>query len=62
MADDADRLAFKVFNLLADGMGGINWQGLPLMCGWLGATDIEGLMQRLAIIKTHRQQQPAKEQ
>jgi hypothetical protein len=57
VADEADRLAFRVFNLLADGMGGLNWQGLPLMCGWLGAADIEGLMERLAIIKTHRQQQ-----
>lgn len=35
-------------------MGGIDWAGLPLVCGWLGVQDAEGLMQRLALIKAHR--------
>lgn len=43
-----------MFNLLANGMGGIDWAGLPLVCGWLGVQDAEGLMQRLALIKAHR--------
>lgn len=43
-----------VFNLLANGMGGIDWAGLPLVCGWLGIQDAEGLMQRLSVIKLHR--------
>lgn len=54
-------MAFRVFNLLADGMGGLNWQGLPLVAGWLGVQDVDGLMHRLAIIKTHRQQQAKKD-
>ncbi len=45
-----------VFNLLANGMGGIDWQGLPLVCGWLGISDVEGLMERLAVIKLHRKE------
>lgn len=53
-ADAADGLAFKVFNLLADGMGGLNWAGMPLVCGWLGVQDIDDLMHRMAIIKTRR--------
>lgn len=61
VATEADRVAFRIFNLLADGMGGLNWQGLPLVCGWLGVQDVDGLMHRLAIIKTHRQQQAKKE-
>mgnify|MGYP001220188524 FL=1 len=49
-----DRLAFSVFNALANGMGGIDWSGLPMVCGWLGVEDMEGLMQRLTLIKAHR--------
>lgn len=41
-------------NLLANGMGGFDWAGLPLVCGWLGVQDIEGLMDRLQVIKLHR--------
>lgn len=35
-------------------MGGLDWAGLPLVCGWLGVQDVDGLMQRLAQIKAHR--------
>lgn len=49
-----DQTAFSVFNLLANGMGGLDWAGLPFVCGWLGVQDVEGLVQRLALIKTHR--------
>lgn len=45
-----------MFNLLANGMGGLDWAGLPLVCGWLGIEDHEGLMQRLALIKAHRKE------
>lgn len=43
-----------MFNLLADGNGALDWQGLPLICGWLGVQEVEDLMHRLAVIKTHR--------
>lgn len=49
-----DYLAIRAWNLLADGNGGVHWQGLELVAGWLGITDLEGLMTRLEIIKGHR--------
>jgi len=51
-------MALAVYRLLANGSGGIDWQGLPLVTGWLGVSDVEGLMQRLVAIRLHR---PAKE-
>lgn len=39
--------------LLANGMGGIDWAGLPLACAWLGVRDVDALLQRLLLIKTH---------
>ena len=53
-ADDDERLAFNVARLLANGMGGIDWSGLPLIAGLLGVADVEGLVMRIGIIKTYR--------
>jgi len=44
----------NVYSLLANGMGGIDWSGLPLVAGWFGVVDMEGLMHRINIIKLHR--------
>lgn len=54
MAEDADRLAVKAWNLVANGMGGIDWAGLPAACAWLGIDDIDSLIARLLVIKTHK--------
>jgi hypothetical protein len=35
-------------------MGGIDWSGLPYVCAALGVEDVEQLMERLLVIKTHR--------
>lgn len=35
-------------------MGGIDWAGLDLVAAKLGIDDIEGLIERLYVIKTHR--------
>lgn len=35
-------------------MGGVDWQAVPLIVAWLGIDDVEGLMQRLALIRLHR--------
>lgn len=40
--------------MLANGMGGIDWAGLPLACAVHGVTDIEALIHRLVVIKTHK--------
>lgn len=47
-------MAIQAHNLLANGMGGIDWAGLPYACAWLGIDDVDGLMTRLLVIKTHR--------
>lgn len=40
--------------MVANGMGGIDWAGLPAVAAWLGIDDIDGLMHRLSVIKTHK--------
>ncbi|MBP7423854.1 MAG: hypothetical protein KA806_10515, partial [Sulfuritalea sp.] len=51
---DAEHLAFKVASLLKTGTGGLNWAGLPLIAGWLGCTDPDGLLERLAVIALYQ--------
>lgn len=46
-------MAIRVWNLLANGHGGIDWSGLPLVTELLGIDDIDGLILRLQVIKTH---------
>lgn len=40
--------------MLGNGMGGLDWSGLPYAAAWLGVQDVDGLMHRLMIIKCHR--------
>jgi len=35
-------------------MGGINWAGFELVAAKLGIEDLDALMDRLLIIKTHK--------
>mgnify|MGYP006921413407 CR=1 FL=1 len=51
---DGDRVANQIFNALANGSGGLDWQGLEFMAAYFGAHDIEALVHRLLIIKGHR--------
>lgn len=50
----------RVARMLANGMGGMDWAGLPLAMAIHGATDVEGLVHRLTVIKTHRPPEEAK--
>ena len=52
--DHGDLVALQAWNLLATGMGGFDWQGLPLVVALLGVQDIELLLHRLQVIKTHK--------
>ncbi len=45
-------MAVQVFKMLANGMGGLDLAGVPLMCEWLGIEDIDGLLHRLFVLKS----------
>lgn len=53
-ASAADNLAIAAWNYLCDGEQSIDWAGLPLVAELLGITDIEGLLGRLLVIKSHK--------
>lgn len=40
--------------MLANGMGGLDWAGLPLVVELLGIDDVDTFLQRLMTIKTYR--------
>lgn len=42
--------------MLANGMGGLDWAGLPLAAAYYGIEDVEGLVHRLLVIKLHKPQ------
>lgn len=47
-------LAIQVWNLLSNGMGGLDWSGLPFVVQMLGIEDVEALTDALLVIKTYR--------
>ena len=51
---EGDAQAIEVWNMLTNGMGGIDWSGLPYAAALFGVTDMAGLMHRLKVIKLHR--------
>lgn len=44
----------RAWNMLTNGMGGIDWAGLPVAVAYLGVDDVEGLIDRLMVIKQHK--------
>ena len=53
-----DYIALSIYNALCDGMGGINWAGLELWVEKLGVTDVDGLLDRLVVIRMHEPPKP----
>jgi len=53
-SDPGDRAAISAWNLLHNGSGAIQWQGLDLVREYLGIDDVEGLMDRLRIISAYK--------
>ncbi len=47
-------MAARARNLLANGMGGIDWAGLPLVCAYLGVTQIEPFIDALQVLVTYQ--------
>lgn len=50
---DADNTAISIYNACASGMGGIDWAGVELLAALYQVEDVEGLLERLVVIKTH---------
>ena len=50
--------AVQAWGLLANGMGGIDWAGLPLVVEHLGVRDVPRLMDCLQTIKQHTPDRP----
>lgn len=56
VAGPMDFLALQVFGRLNNGMGGLDWGGLEFSVFQLGITDIEGLLDRIDVIKSYKKQ------
>lgn len=54
-------IAFGVYAMLANGMGGLDWSGLPIAAAYFGASDVEALVERLMVIKLHKPEVPGRE-
>ena len=44
----------RCWNMLSNGTGGIDWQGLPLAVEMFGVDDVEALIEGLLVVKTHK--------
>jgi len=53
MAGADDVIALKVAGMLANGMGGTDWSGLPIAAAYFGVRDVVGLIWRLRVIRSH---------
>lgn len=58
MPDEPTARAIRAWNLLANGMGGLDWTGLPYAVAHLGITDVPLLIEQLLVIKTHKPPDP----
>jgi len=50
----ANALAIRAWNLLSNGMGGIDWSGLGFVVELLGIEDVEALTDALLAIRLHK--------
>jgi hypothetical protein len=48
-----DLVALRVWNMLNNGMGGLDWSGLPLAAAMFDVGDMEDLITRVLVIKGH---------
>lgn len=46
--------AISAYNMLANGFGGIDWAGLPMVAALLEIEDVDALLQGIRVIKTYR--------
>jgi len=50
----ASQSVIRSWNMLSNGSGGIDWQGLPLAVEMFGIDDVEALIDGLLVVKTHK--------
>lgn len=43
-----------IFNALANGMGGLDWSGLPFFVELYDVVNVDSLIHRLTVIKNHK--------
>lgn len=43
-----------IWNALTNGSGGLDWAGLALMVELFDVADVEALIERLLVIKSHK--------
>ncbi len=46
-------MATKIYHYLKTDGGGIDWDGLEIVCAWMGVQDVDLLLTRLMTIKTY---------
>lgn len=54
-------MAFQVYGMLANGMGGLDWSHLAYAAAYYGADDLDDLTARLMVIKLHKPKKPGEE-
>lgn len=52
----------RAHNLLANGTGGIDWAGLPLVAAYLGVQQLEPFIDALEAVLTHQPDASGKEE
>ena len=52
--DPAHFIAVRAWRLLSNGMGGIDWAGLPVVTEMLGIEDVQELIGRLLVIRSYK--------
>jgi hypothetical protein len=52
--DPSHLTALRAWRMLANGMGGIDWAGLPIVADMLGITDPQALIEHLTLIKAYK--------
>jgi hypothetical protein len=59
--EPGDAEAIHVWNMLQNGMGGLDWSGLPVALEVVGVDDVEALIARLMVVKAHKPPKEEKE-
>jgi hypothetical protein len=51
-------MAIRAHNMLSNGMGGIDWSGLPIAAAHLGVQDMGAFIDAIETVLTHNPEKP----